>query len=172
MINENEFKAVRDYLKHLAVSWWTTQQREAAICDSCNGTVRRNNGYLIGSNLYCEECFNGSPASMIKRNPDSAGYGTLQNALKFAESSQRSQSNQSSNCYIATKVYGNIDAPQVITLRVWRNNYLNNFMLGRVFVKVYYKIGPVLAKLIISESLVERTIRKVLNSLVLKISKR
>jgi len=54
--------------------------------------------------------------------------------------------NGSSGCYIATAVYGSYSAPQVYTLRKFRDRVLMNNAAGRVFVRVYYRIGPALAK--------------------------
>jgi predicted RNA-binding Zn-ribbon protein involved in translation (DUF1610 family) len=102
MITEKEFQAVCDYLKHRAAEWWKTQpmNREAAICDACSGPCARNDGYLIGSSLWCPNCFNaGDARSMIRRNPDyAAGNGTLQNALNFAKGSIEFKSEQACEC--------------------------------------------------------------------------
>ena len=49
-------------------------------------------------------------------------------------------------CYIATCVYGSYDCPEVWTLRRFRDQYLYRTVLGRVFIKVYYTVSPVLVK--------------------------
>lgn len=49
-------------------------------------------------------------------------------------------------CYIATALYGSYDHPEVILLRRFRDNTLNRSILGRAFVKIYYRISPVLVK--------------------------
>lgn len=45
-------------------------------------------------------------------------------------------------CYIATCVYGSYDCPEVWVLRRFRDNTLDNFWLGRAFIKLYYAISP------------------------------
>lgn len=57
------------------------------------------------------------------------------------------------NCFIATAAYGSSLAPHVQTLKSFRNQYLNTNVLGRAFVKLYYKLSPPMAKWIsMSES--------------------
>ena len=53
----------------------------------------------------------------------------------------------SQGCYVATCVYGSYDCPQVWMLRRYRDNYLDNRALGRLFIKVYYAISPTLVKI-------------------------
>ncbi len=45
-------------------------------------------------------------------------------------------------CYIATCVYGSYDCPEVWTLRRFRDYTLDNYFLGRLFIKMYYSISP------------------------------
>ena len=52
----------------------------------------------------------------------------------------------SEGCYIATCVYGSYDCPQVWTLRRFRDDGLRKCVLGRAFVKLYYKTSPQLVQ--------------------------
>ena len=47
-------------------------------------------------------------------------------------------------CYIATAVYGSYDCPQVWTLRRFRDYTLAKSCYGRIFIKCYYTISPIL----------------------------
>ena len=49
-------------------------------------------------------------------------------------------------CYIATCVYGSYDCPNVWVLRRYRDDILASVWYGRVFIRVYYAISPVLVK--------------------------
>lgn len=49
------------------------------------------------------------------------------------------------SCYIATAVYGNINHPEVILLRKFRDYRLNGHPVGRMIVKFYYYLSPRLA---------------------------
>ena len=48
----------------------------------------------------------------------------------------------SSRCYIATSVYGDANAPEVIALREFRDDFLMEFYLGQKFVDFYYTHSP------------------------------
>lgn len=49
-------------------------------------------------------------------------------------------------CYVATCVYGSYDCPPVWVLRRYRDQVLENKPVGRLFIKVYYRISPWLVK--------------------------
>lgn len=68
-----------------------------------------------------------------------------QQFLLTQRSIQRSTS--SGGCYIATCVYGSYDCPQVWTLRRFRDNILGATWYGRLFIRVYYLMSPILVKL-------------------------
>lgn len=65
---------------------------------------------------------------------------------ELAKVNQMRQSSQG-GCYIATAVYGSYDCPEVWTLRRFRDDWLSSRILGRLFVKIYYKISPAIVKI-------------------------
>jgi len=74
------------------------------------------------------------------------------------------------NCFIATAVYGNINAPEVEILRDLRDNVLMQNKFGRLAVKIYYNgVGETMANLISNHlpSIIP-VIRKGLDTLVKK----
>lgn len=50
-------------------------------------------------------------------------------------------------CYVATCVYGSYSTQEVFTLRRFRDKALKSNIFGRIFVKLYYFISPLLVKL-------------------------
>ncbi|MEA5459931.1 CFI-box-CTERM domain-containing protein [Arcicella sp. LKC2W] len=52
----------------------------------------------------------------------------------------------SEGCYIATSIYGSYDCPEVWALRRFRDNTLARNWHGRLFVKTYYRISPILVR--------------------------
>lgn len=52
-----------------------------------------------------------------------------------------------SGCYVATCVYGSYDCPEVWVLRRYRDNTLDNNFFGKVFIKFYYALSPILVKM-------------------------
>ncbi|MBC7372072.1 MAG: hypothetical protein H7326_10930, partial [Bdellovibrionaceae bacterium] len=61
------------------------------------------------------------------------------------------------SCFIATATFGSQMAPEVVTFRQFRNQFLLTNSPGRAFVKAYYKFGPIAANWI-SESSVLKSI--------------
>ena len=51
-------------------------------------------------------------------------------------------------CFIATAVYGDYNAPEVIFFRYYRDSVLQKSMAGKLFIKIYYAISPYIAKII------------------------
>jgi hypothetical protein len=63
-------------------------------------------------------------------------------------------------CFIATAAYQNYDAPIVKELRKFRDTHLLNNYAGRLFINLYYKFSPPMAK-VIQNSIVLRKVAKI-----------
>lgn len=85
--------------------------------------------------------------------------------------STSSSSSSSSGCFVATAVYGSYDHPAVRVLRFFRDETLMCRAPGRALVKLYYRIGPSLAVAVRRNRLAVTTVRRVLDALVLRITK-
>ncbi len=73
-------------------------------------------------------------------------------------------------CFIATEIYGDINAPEVKTLRTFRDNSLSKNPLGRKFINFYYSgFGKKTAHLIGMFPFTKDAIRRELNFMVSKI---
>lgn len=53
---------------------------------------------------------------------------------------------KSSGCFIATAATGSYEHPKVIILRIFRDDVLKSYSLGRIFIKAYYKCSPPIAR--------------------------
>jgi hypothetical protein len=92
MLSDFEYFAIENYLAQLAIEWWSKQHENKTIatCDACShNPIERNSGYLIGSNLYCRDCFDRKAKLMLFKDPNSAGIGTIENALKLCNDKER-----------------------------------------------------------------------------------
>ena len=72
----------------------------------------------------------------------------------------------SGGCFIATAVYGSYEAKEVIVLRRFRDKMLKKFFLGRLFIKIYYAVGPCMAEWLKGHRLLKNKIRMVLDEMV------
>ena len=75
-----------------------------------------------------------------------------------------------SGCYIATAVYGSYDCPEVWTLRRFRDHTLMASILGRSFVRCYYKLSPTLVKLFGGTSMFTSCCRPLLDRFVKRLN--
>lgn len=69
-------------------------------------------------------------------------------------------------CYIATMAYGYYDHPQVIILREFRDEVLNNSIMGRWFIKFYYYFSPKLVVKLKDNKSINSIIRISLNRFI------
>jgi hypothetical protein len=72
-------------------------------------------------------------------------------------------------CYIATAVYGSYDAPEVLVLRQFRDEYLSKSVFGRSLIRTYYRASPRLADHLRTHPMVNRPVRVVLDRVVARV---
>ncbi len=77
-------------------------------------------------------------------------------------------SSTNSNCFVVTTTMGDTNHPVVNDFRNYRDDVLLNTILGRLFIKVYYQIGPYLSEIIKND----KTLFQISRSLILKLHKR
>ena len=63
------------------------------------------------------------------------------------------------NCFIATAAYGSGLSPKVKTFRQFRDRFLLSNSMGRKFVRIYYKYGPLMAQWIAPKNVVRQIVR-------------
>ena len=69
-------------------------------------------------------------------------------------------------CYIATAVYGDYNAYEVIALRKFRDDVLKKTSIGRMLIKCYYSISPKLSIFMKNKKYINSVVRNVLNYLI------
>jgi len=107
-----------------------------------------------------------SPKRIIRskvRAPKGAGWIT--NPKKAAYNRAYNRTTKKA-CYIATAVYGDPDAWQVVKLRNYRDTTLRNSFMGRVFIKLYYAISPHLIFLFKDIEPLNQAVRRLLDRYV------
>lgn len=61
-------------------------------------------------------------------------------------SSDSTEEDEDPTCFVATAAFRSHAHPDVAFLRMFRNRTLKKYFLGRVFIELYWRIGPKLAK--------------------------
>ena len=79
---------------------------------------------------------------------------------------------KSGGCYIATAVYGDYSAPEVVSFRKYRDKVLLNRFVGRLFVRTYYAIGPLLVKIFDKNEFIKQQMKKFLDWLLPKVKRK
>ena len=69
------------------------------------------------------------------------------------------------SCFIATAVYGDPYAEEVIALRRFRDETLLTNIFGKIFVRIYYKVSPPIAEKLKQMPKTSAFIRKILDKL-------
>lgn len=87
------------------------------------------------------------------------------------KSQKREMSKAKEGCYIATAIYGSYDCPEVWTLRRFRDNVLYNTLMGKGFIKLYYRISPGLVEKYGNNAILNMIGKKILDSLVIMLNK-
>jgi hypothetical protein len=78
----------------------------------------------------------------------------------------RIESKSGATCFVATAAYGDSHHPEVVFLRWYRDSILVNSTAGRAFIRLYWYVGPHLAKLVSPFPLVRRVVRNGISKLV------
>lgn len=103
---------------------------------------------------------------------DPSPYIMRIDAMNRANESSGTQPTKNSGCFIATVCYGDYDAPEVLTLRCFRDKHLLTSRMGTAFVRLYYTISPSIAARLSQHRHFARAVRCViLNPLVRMIGK-
>lgn len=125
-----------------------------------------NGGRPIDNELK-EMCENGEILQAIKRYKDYSGEN-LSDAKQYVDNLRgiNTSNNDSGGCYIATAVYGSYSSPEVLVLRQYRDNILSKNIFGRLFIKVYYKLSPPIAKRLKYANIINSFVRYILDKWV------
>ena len=78
------------------------------------------------------------------------------------------ENESNSNCFVVTATMGDINHPVVNDFRNYRDEVLLNTISGRLFIKLYYQIGPYLSEIIKNN----KTLFQISRSFILKLHKR
>lgn len=104
--------------------------------------------------------------SIDYKNPNNYELGSALNQLWG-----NTKTNKTDGCFVATAVYGSYNHQIVYDFRVFRDVYLLKSVLGKVFVDMYYYIGPHFANFIKSKPILKVIVRKSLLNPIHKIIK-
>lgn len=77
--------------------------------------------------------------------------------------------NKSGSCFVATVAFGDPDCMELNILREFRDKKLARNIVGRLFIRWYYKNGEQLATWIDSRPIIKKSVREILIKFVNKL---
>ncbi|WP_034177054.1 cold-shock protein [Burkholderia ambifaria] len=75
-------------------------------------------------------------------------------------------------CFIASAVYGDYNAPEVLALRGFRDNVLRTTKPGRWAIRAYYQVSPTLARFLHAHPKLAQHIKPILDAVVRRVRRR
>ena len=94
------------------------------------------------------------------------GNGSANNRANLTTVGAGSDDSSRSNCFVATACYGDENAPDVITLKNFRDNFLIKFYAGKKIISAYYLFGPYLADFIREKQGIKKSVSLCLKPVV------
>jgi|DeeseametaMP1139_FD_contig_61_389448_length_1042_multi_2_in_0_out_0_2 hypothetical protein len=68
-------------------------------------------------------------------------------------------------CFVATSAFEDPDHVTVVTLRLYRDNFLSKYRFGQKFIKWYYNQGPHMAHFLDNNEFLKAPVRFILNTI-------
>lgn len=90
---------------------------------------------------------------------------------KFTRELQKFNKAKRKRCYVATVVYKDVNAPEVMKLRQWRDDVLCNNVFGKLIIEIYYFSGKYFANWINKFTVLKRIIKYFLDIFISKLEK-
>jgi len=116
-------------------------------CPYCHEEINENSTrckHCSGELAFCQKC--GKRVAITTKNIfTGVARGATQQQKKCATCGSHLGGPQ---CYVATAAYGTPDAWQIDLLRTWRDLVLLPTVVGSLAVDAYYKVGPILARVV------------------------
>lgn len=101
------------------------------------------------------------------------GVNVIERLMPMAVAHENSINSKSGGaCYIATAVYGSYDSPEVHILRRYRDENLVKSTIGRLFIRVYYRLSPPIAQWLIHTRRINNATRLILDKFVTYLSRK
>lgn len=96
---------------------------------------------------------------------------TKSDAIIYEQKSNQNKATSNEDCFVATAIYNDYNHPKVMVLRNFRDNKLKGNFFGRLFIKIYYKVGPSMAKASKHFRVVKSVFTHIIEKIVEKIEK-
>ena len=93
-------------------------------------------------------------------------YGSGNSVTYEVVNAERNNDNNKS-CFVATAAYQNINHPNVDYLRWYRDSHLMPNKFGKMFITIYYIVGPLISIPVKKYQFINKITRKIINRIVI-----
>ena len=171
----NQYASIRELLaRHENISSEVSEVRALAN-DWCRGLLQpvalqcTTDAHAALTELQRRRNLQNSASSRQSRiTHDASANKTTEESQPTAETSTpAAKKKRKKFCFIATAVYGSYDHPDVLVLRSFRDNTLQDYVWGRKFIAWYYEHGPAYAEWIKSRPFLASLVHLALRGVVL-----
>jgi len=165
------------HVNHKGVVYDRSGSNIAGMIDA-KGRVYFQRSHNLVANITGSDIFAGGAAFLLLLNADNNRNDELAKfslsaglALLLLSDDEDGGGNTTEGCYIATAIYGDYSASEVLVLRKFRDEVLSKSQLGRLIVKLYYSLSPPIATWLESKTGFNRVIKVALDKIVELIDK-
>jgi hypothetical protein len=109
---------------------------------------------------------------VLKNNTEVFQGTRMEQTFKTGTGTLKIESKSGRACFVATATYEDANHPDVVFLRHYRDKILTKSFAGRIFIKIYYVIGPKLANLLKLSSISKKYSKYLISLLVKKLRNR
>ena len=155
-----------DYLQTSSI---TVSILLGAIIKECN-KVQENNSSLAVIKSVFQKSVN-AMCKLADFDMDTDIRSRFNKNLSAIKNMNREVQLKKEGCYIATMAYGDYDHPQVVILREFRDNVLMKTIIGRLFVRKYYKYSPLLVNKLKHSRKINKFVRLCLDVFIKRLKK-
>ena len=141
----------------IALNYLGNQKSQVPMMNEMNEFCASNLGYNSGGTVLA--------AGFLKEVFYSLHKSVSDEVNKF----NKGNSGSSGSCYVATATYQDVMHPNVVLLRDYRDRFLRKSVFGRLFIALYYTVGPYLAYFPENFTFIRRMSKNIIDSIVLKI---
>lgn len=137
----------------------TEQEQPQVDCSNCGGTGKVNKDSAGKSESETPASYPGGTC------PVCGGSGKVTAPTIEASEKQR-------NCFVATVAFGDPDCEELNLLRAFRDEKLMPRRWGRSFVKLYYRVGPGIARYVESKPKLKARVKQALAAVCTRLARR
>jgi hypothetical protein len=110
--------------------------------------------------------------TMLEKGNGKLRSTKIQSNIETGSGTMRIETKSGATCFVASAAYDDPNHPDVMFLRRFRDTVLNRHAAGRTFIRAYWVVGPVLAKLVAQLPLLRHLSRQIISIIVSVLERR